>query len=142
MSDEEQTTPEPSAAPDPQDAPDSLSQTDGVVNARWSVAVIPNENVSIHYVVSPIGAESAVTSVTTSFALMKDHMVNKTYGGSTAQELVAPKAGQGSIGDSGIDSTVFPAEPDGQLVAILSGTVNDGKEPKNFFFSRPFDPKI
>lgn len=120
--------------------PSSLSEADENVTARWSVAVIPNENVSIHYEVSPNNEENAITSVTTSFALMKDHMVQHTFGGSTIHDLINPRAGQGSIGDSGVDSTVFPAKPDGELVAILSGTVRTGETTANFFFQKPFDP--
>ena len=116
-------------------------ESDGVVNAHWSVAVIPNENVSIHYSVAPVNAEDAVTSVTTSFVLMKDHMVQDTFAGSTTQDLISPKAGQGSVGESGVDSTVFPAEPAGQLAAVLSGTVRQGEDTVNFFFTKDFDPK-
>ena len=133
MSEEQASEEHAGNAPEP--------ETDGVVNAHWSVAVIPNENVSIHYSVAPVNAEDAVTSVTTSFVLMKDHMIQDTFAGSTMQDLVAPKAGQGSVGDTGVDSTVFPAEPDGQLTAVLSGTARQGENTVNFFFSKDFDPK-
>ena len=65
-----------------------------------------------------------------------------TYAGSTTQELISPRAGQGATGDCGVDASVFPAEPDGELTAILAGTVRKGEETHNFFFERPFDPKV
>ncbi|MEM1205118.1 MAG: hypothetical protein AAGN66_17945 [Acidobacteriota bacterium] len=116
--------------------------SDDLVNARWDVAVIPNENVSIHYVVEPKNAEDAVTSVTASLVLEDSGMVTHTYAGATTSELIAPKAGQGATGDVGVDSTVFPSDVEGQLTAVLAGTVRHGEDWHNFFFKRPFDPKI
>ena len=124
-----------------QDLSQANVDTDDLVRARWDVAVIPNENVSIHYQVSPVNGDDAVTSVTGSFVLKKDHMVQHTYAGSTTSELISPKAGQGATGDVGVDSAVFPAEPDGELYAVLAGTVRHGDAWHNFFFERTFDPK-
>ena len=45
------------------------------------------------------------------------------------------------VGESGVDSTVFPAEPDGELRAVLSGTVRQGENTINFFFTKELDPK-
>ncbi len=117
-------------------------ETDDHVSAQWGVAVIPGENVSIHYTVTPITEEGAITSVTTSCALKKDGMVVDTYAGSTQQALIDPKPGQGAFGDSGVDSGVFPKEPDGELTAILAGTVKTGEETANFLFTRTFDPNV
>ncbi|MCP3958941.1 MAG: hypothetical protein GY719_13900 [bacterium] len=145
MSDEETATEEASAEetvpgePGDGQAPDN-SERDGNVNAEWQVVVIPNENVSIHYMVAPADEKDAVTSVTASFVLKKDHMVVHTYAGSTTTELISPKAGQGATGDSGVDSAVFPAEPDGDLYAVLAGTIRKGEETVGYFFERPFDP--
>lgn len=142
MSEEETTIEEPGGeAPPEAEAPDH-SESDGNVTAKWEVAVIPNENVSIHYLVTPDAKEDAVTSVSTTFALKKDHLVVHTYAGATTQDVIDPKAEQGVLGDCGVDAAVFPATPDGDLVAILAGTVRKGEGIANFFFEKPFDPKI
>ncbi len=117
-------------------------EADDNVSAHWGVAVIPGENVSIHYTVTPTNEENAITSVTTSYALKKDGMVMDTYAGSTQSALLEPKPGQGCTGDSGVDSGVFPKEPDGELTAILAGTVRVGEETRNFMFTKPFDPNV
>ena len=117
-------------------------ESDDYVEALWSVAVIPNENVSIHYTVKPKNEENSVTSVTTSYVLRKDGMVHDTFAGSTQTALIDPMAGQGATGDSGVDVSVFPKDPDGELAAILAGTVKTAEGTENFFFSKPFDPSI
>ncbi len=137
MSDEETATEEHTEGK----APDNTMSDDNVT-ADWVVTVIPNENVSIHYTVAPKDEKDAITSVTTSLTLQKDHMVVHTFAGSTTRELISPKAGQGATGDSGVDAAVFPAKPEGDLVAVLAGTLRKGEETANFFFSRPFNPAI
>jgi len=86
-------------------APDHTMNDDNVT-ADWVVAVIPNENVSIHYTVAPKDEKDAITSVTTSFTLQRDQMVVHTFAGSTTQELISPKAGQGATGDCGVDAAI------------------------------------
>ena len=120
------------------EAPDN-TESDGNVTADWQVVVVPHENVSIHYRVSPEDGKDAITSVTTSFVLKRNHMVVHTFAGSTATELIEPKAGQGSSGDCGVDTAVFPAEPDGDLYAVLAGTIRKGEETVNYFFEKPFE---
>ena len=137
MSDEETATEEHAE----DQAPDN-SESDGNVTADWQVAVIPNENVSIHYIVAPVDGNDAVTSVSASFVLMKDGLLQHSYAGSSTQELISPKAGQGVTGDCGVDSSVFPAERDGELVAILAGTARKGETTVNYFFEKSFDPTI
>lgn len=88
-------------------APDH-TMSDGNVTADWRVVVLPGENVSIHYTVAPKDAGDAITSVTTSFTLQKNHMVERTYAGSTFQDLISPRAGQGAVGNSGSTSRSFP----------------------------------
>ena len=141
MSEEEVITEEGGDPPPEAEAPDT-TDSDANVTADWAVAVIPDENVSIHYAVAPKDAENAVTSVTATFVLKKDHMVVHTFAGSTNTDLIAPRAGQGVTGDAGVDASVFPAEPDGELTAILAGTVRTGEETANYFFEKPFDPKV
>ena len=119
-------------------APDN-TETDGNVVADFVVSVVPEETVSIHYTVRPADATDAVTSVSTSFALKKNHMVVHTYAGSTTTELIEPKDGQGATGNTGVDTSVFSEDPDGELYAILAGTVRKGDETLNFFFEKPFE---
>ncbi len=142
MSEEETMIEEPGGeAPAEAEAPDHAESDDHVI-ANWTVAVIPNENVSIHYLVTPRNESDAVTSVTTTFALKKDQMVVHTYAGATTQDLISPRAGQGVTGDCGVDASVFPAEVDGDLVAVLAGTVRTGETIANFYFEKPFDPRV
>ena len=131
-------------APSPDTAaPDNVSSDDHV-EARWDVSVLPNDAVSIHYTVSPKDAKNAITSVSTSFVLLKKGMVFHNFAGSTTQELIAPRAGQGASGDCGVDTSVFSKFNAGQLAAILAGTVRIGEgddaETRNFFFQKDFDP--
>lgn len=115
-------------------------ETDGVVEARWSVAVVPKQNVSIQFRVAPTGDGKAVTSVTASFVEMKDGMVVDTFAGSTVNALIDAKDGQGLTGDMGADFTVFANRGFGQVAAVLAGIVNTDEGPRNFFFWRPIDP--
>jgi len=125
-----------------QEAKAPRPDTDDLVEAQWQVAVIPNENVSIHYTVKPRNEEDAITSVTGAFVLAKNGVVFNNYAGATAQELMSPRSGQGMTGDVGVDSSVFKDREEGlQPTAILSGTVRHGEEVANFFFKREFDPE-
>ncbi len=134
MSDEK--TPAGAAEPT---APNNLS-SDDLVEARWDITVIPNDAVSIHYTVSPKSADDAITSVSASFALMENHVVLHNYAGSSTQDLIAPRPGQGATGDMGVDVSVFGDHDKKALVGILAGTVRHGEEVQGFFFSRSFDP--
>ena len=118
----------------------NLVETDGVVEAKWSVAVLPKQNVSIQFRVAPTGEGKAVTSVTASFVEMKDGMVMDAFAGSTANALIDAKDGQGLTGDMGADFSVFSNRGFGQVAAVLAGIVNTDEGPRNFFFWRPIDP--
>lgn len=118
----------------------ALISSDDVVQARWSVAVLPGESASIHYAVSPKSQDDAVTSVTASFVLMQDQVVLRNFAGSTTAELISPKDGQGMTGDVGVDASVFPEKHEGELAAVLSGTARHEGQTVNFFFKREFTP--
>jgi hypothetical protein len=115
-------------------------ESDGVVEARWSVAVLPKRNVSIQFRVAPTGDGKAVTSVTASFVEMKDGIVMDTFAGTTVNALIDAKDGQGLTGDMGADFTVFANRGFGQVAAVLAGIVHTDEGPRNFFFWRPIDP--
>ena len=118
------------AAPEP--------SSDDFVVANWDVTVLPGENISIHYRVSPKSDEDSVTSVSASVVEMKDGMVMHSFLGSSASDSLAPKPGQGMVGDTGADVSVFHGhEITGELAAILAGTVRSGESIQNFYFSRP-----
>ncbi|MEM8934705.1 MAG: hypothetical protein AAGE94_26150 [Acidobacteriota bacterium] len=150
MSDETHATDEPTAeataeaaeshtddsAPlDEPPAPD----TDGKVDALWSVAVLPGESVSIHYRVTPSDASHSIRSLSTSFAWAVHGMIEHTFAGSTTNETMEPRDGQGAVGDMGVDLTVFSNLPEssGQLEAVLAGVVDTGEGSANFLFTKP-----
>ncbi len=131
MSDEAQ---EAGSAPKP--------STDDFVEAAWDVAVIPGENISIHYRVSPKDPKNSITSVSASVVEMRNHMVVHSFFGSTTSDSLAPKEGQGALGDTGADLTVFDdykGSEGSSLVAILAGTVRTGEDQQNYFFSKPVE---
>ena len=139
MNEHEETAVDGAPSPDTA-APDNIS-SDDFVEARWEVTTIPNESVSIHYTVSPKKPEHAVTSVSTSFVLLKKGVVFHTFAGSSVQELIEPRAGQGAKGDCGVDTSVFSRFNAGRLAAILAGTVRIGEDALHtFFFMQDFDP--
>jgi hypothetical protein len=114
--------------------------SDGAVDAKWSVAVEPRERVSIHYRVTPAGDGKAVTSVTASLVEMKDGMVMDTFAGATVTATLDPREGQGLTGDTGAQFAVFANRGFGQVAAVLAGIVETEDGPRNFFFWRPVDP--
>ena len=114
-------------------------ESDDLVEARFSVTVMPQESVSAHFQVAPKDEKNAVTSVTVSFVKQHNGMVTHSFGGSTVQELLAPRDGQGAAGDSGVDVAVFAGNDDeGDHFVVLAGTVRTEEGPQNFYFSRQF----
>ncbi len=115
--------------------------TDEFVEANWDVAVIPGENISIHYRVLPLSEVNCITSVSASVVEKADGVVMHSFFGCTVSDSLAPKAGQGMVGDTGADISVFHNHhfKDSGLEAILAGTVRTEHGPANFFFSRPVD---
>ncbi|MEO1084032.1 MAG: hypothetical protein AAFY88_07305 [Acidobacteriota bacterium] len=137
MSDENET-------PNDADTHDAAADTkdvesDDFVNAKFQVTLIPGENVSAHFSVLPKDSAHAVTSVTLSFVQKHEGIVVHSFAGSTVQEAIEPRDGQGAAGDAGVDVAVFNGRPeDGDLFAVLAGTVKTADGPANFFFSRQF----
>ena len=122
----EETAPEPS--------------TDDNVTARWEVTVLPEENISIHYQVTPKDEKDAVSSVSGSVVEKKDGMVMHSFFGSTASDVLAARPGQGMTGDVGADVSVFHGhEMQGELFAVLAGTIRQGEQTSTFYFTRPVD---
>lgn len=115
------------------------NESDDYVTSRFSVAVIPGESVSSHFTVTPKDPKNAVTSVTLSFVQQHEGVVIHSFAGSTVQEAVEPRDGQGAMGDSGVDVAVFNGrDQDGDLFSVLAGTVRTEDGPRSFFFRRPF----
>lgn len=115
---------------------------DEAVEARFDVAVLPDENVSIHYTVWPKDESNAILSVTAAFVLERDGMVVHDFAGATTAELKEPRDGQGATGNVGVDVRVFGGDhPEGKLMALLTGTVRVGEEGDSlsYFFKRPVD---
>ncbi len=121
-------------------AAENQTENDGFVEAKWAVAVVPKQTVSLHFRVAPTGQGKAVTSVTASLVEMKDGMVMDTFAGATVNALIDAKDGQGLTGDMGADYTVFSNRGFGQVAAVLAGIVNTDDGPRNYFFWRPIDP--
>lgn len=114
---------------------------DDHVEAKWSVAVLPGESASIHFRVTPRAETSAVRSVTASFVASVHGMVEHTYAGSTMNDTMEPRSGQGLTGDTGVDLVVFEGRvpENARLEAILAGIVVTENGPANFLFTRSFE---
>lgn len=113
---------------------------DDHVKAEWDVTVLPGENISIHYRVTPLQDTAAVSSVSASVVEKKDGMIVHSFLGSTCSDSLNPKPGQGMVGDVGSDVSVFHGhEVQGELSAVLAGTVRDGEHTLNFYFTKPVD---
>lgn len=111
------------------------------VEAQWSVAVLPGESASIHFRVTPRADTSAVRSVTASFVASVHGMIEHTYAGSTMNDTMEPRPGQGLTGDTGVDLVVFEGRvpENARLEAILAGVVVTEDGPTNFLFTRSFE---
>ena len=143
MTDEAQSTEDAVAVADeesgvPAEVDPPAADSDGNVEANWSVAVVPGEGASIHYRVTPSAETSSIRSVTASFVWAHHGIVKHSFAGSTYNDTMEPRAGQGTVGDMGADLTVFSNPPDdeGQVEAILAGMVNTEDGPQNFMFSK------
>ncbi|MEM1179332.1 MAG: hypothetical protein AAGM22_13365 [Acidobacteriota bacterium] len=135
MSDENETVTDEAAT----EAAAKSVISDDFVTAKFQLTIIPLENVSAHFAVTPTNDKNAVTSVTVSFVQKDNGMVVHSFAGSTVQEAIAPRGGQGAMGDVGVDVAVFNGRPeDGELYAVLAGTVRTEEGPHNFFFSKEF----
>lgn len=125
------------AAENVDDVP-AASDANEWVRGTLNVTVMP-DSVSLHYDVRPEKDDAHVESLTASFVHFDEHdVIDHNFAGNTQRSVLATKAGQGFVGDLGVDASAFKHYH--QLAAVVAGVVVDGEGTiRNYFFRKDFE---
>lgn len=108
------------------------------VDGKLEVTVMP-DSVSMHYDIRPKAEKGHISSLSASFVLTVNGVVEESFAGNSQQATEKTAAGQGFLGNLGVDTGVFADRGKGQLFGLVAGVCHDAEgNPHNYIFMQQF----